>query len=83
MKKQLLCLAFMSTGLVACGGGGGGEPSGGNTDAAQLTTPAANVLTVKGTGVDKQETITVDKKDILISAIGNQPIQLIEFYQKP
>lgn len=82
MKKQLLCLAFMSTGLVACGGGGSGGSSGGS-NSTQLTTPAANVLTVKGTGVDKQETITVAKKDILISAIGNQPIQLIEFYEKP
>ncbi len=82
MKKQILLVALMSTGLVACGGGGSGGSSGGGSG-TQLTTPAANVLTVKGTGVDKQETITVDKKDILISAIGNQPIQLVEFYQRP
>lgn len=82
MKKQILLVALMSAGLVACGGGGSGGSSGGSSS-MQLTTPAANVLTVKGTGVDKQETITVDKKDILISAIGNQPIQLVEFYQKP
>lgn len=82
MKTQILFLSFISMGLVACGGGGGSGPSssGSNT---QLTTPAANVLTVKGTGVDKQETIAVDKKEFLISAIGNQPVQLIEFYQKP
>ena len=84
MKKQSLMIALISSGLVACGGGGGGgSSSGNNAGPAQLTTPAANVLTVSGEGINKQETLTVDKKDFLISARGNQPIQLIEFYQKP
>lgn len=85
MKKQILFLSLISTGLVACGGGGGSGSSSASGDgtAPQLTSPAANVLMVKGAGIDRQETITVDKKDILISAIGNRPIQLVEFYQKP
>lgn len=83
MKQQILFLTLLSAGLVACGGGGGSSGATNDAASAQLTTPAANVLTVSGEGINKQETLTVDRKDFLISARGNQPIQLIEFYQKP
>lgn len=81
---KLVVVGLMSAGLVACGGGGGGgeSSSGSNTDPTQLNTPTANILTVKGTGVNKQEAITVDNKDISIIATGNQPVDRVSFFPK-
>lgn len=82
--KKLFVVGALSAGLVACGGGGsgGGSDSGKRSDPNQLNTPASNVLTVKGTGVNKQEAITVDKKDIFVFARGNQPVDSVYFYPK-
>jgi ABC-type glycerol-3-phosphate transport system substrate-binding protein len=63
--KKLVVVGLMSAGLVACGGGGESS-SGSNTDPTQLNTPTANILTVKGTGVNKQEAITVSDKTLLV-----------------
>ncbi len=80
--KKLVVVGMMSAGLVACGGGGGGGSSSSGSDPNKLATPASNVLTIKGSGVNKQEAITVDKKDIFITAKGNQPVEGVLFHPK-
>lgn len=89
--KKLVVLGLMSAGLVACGGGGGsGAGSSGNSsppppvvDVGQITTPASNVLTVKGEQFEKQLSITQDLYEVSVHASGNQPIDTVTFLQKP
>ena len=81
--KKLFVVGALSAGLVACGGGGGGSSDGGNSnDPNQMHTPKSNVLSIKGNGINREETITVDTKDIVINAVGNQPIEGIWWHPK-
>lgn len=89
--KKLVILGLMSAGLVACGGGGGsGAGSSGNSsppppvvDVGQITTPASNLLTVKGEQFEKQVAITQDLYDISVHATANEPIDSVTFTHKP
>lgn len=89
--KKLVVVGLMSAAVAGCGGGGGGGNSAGTAtppppivvDVGQITTPASNVLTVKGEQFDKQVAITQDLYDISVHARGNQPIDMVTFLQKP
>lgn len=87
MKTQILFLSFISMGLVACGGGGGGGGSSNSTppaavDIGQITTPGSNLLTIKGDGINKQEQVVATEKEIVLFAVGNQPMHFIMFEPK-